>query len=274
MNRNPHFQPSERSLRTVLTCLLLVFAAVFSATFAGGRATSLETHAETIASIDQKKETVMALTASATLASAMISAIPDDTATPISDKLADLSQYFLIILCVLYAEKYLLPVLGFSVFRLMIPAACLCFLLTLLFRQGWSRKMGIKLLVCGLLMYAAVPVSILTSDSIYRTYEASIEDTISAAEQITDEAETIKEENNDSLWNVITGAAGSFKDSASKILNRFVEALAVMIVTTCLIPLLVLLFFIWLVRTFTGIDLPEPKKLKRRREPPELPDLK
>jgi hypothetical protein len=36
-----------------------------------------------------------------------------------------------------------------------------------------------------------------------------------------------------------------------------------MIVTSCLIPLLVLLFFLWLVKTVTGIDANEA--LRRRR---------
>ena len=50
---------------------------------------------------------------------------------------------------------------------------------------------------------------------------------------------------------------------AAKLLNRFIESIAVMIVTSCLIPLLVLLFFLWLVKTVTGIDTNE--LIRRRR---------
>lgn len=211
--------PTEHSLRTILISLLLIFVAVFSCTFVAGKAASPEHHAVTIASIDDKKDTVMALTASSTLASAMISAIPDDTATPIADRLADLAQYFLIVLCVLYAEKYLLTVIGFTVFRLMIPAACVCLIVSMVRGRDWWKRLAIKLVVCGLLMYAAVPLSIKTADMIYSTYESSIENTIAAAEQISDEAEELQQ-GEESLWTVITGAASSFKDSASKILNR------------------------------------------------------
>ena len=42
-------------------------------------------------------------------------------------------------------------------------------------------------------------------------------------------------------------------------------ALAVMLVTSCLIPILVLLFFVWLVKFIWGIDLPAPKPLTGRR---------
>ena len=57
------------------------------------------------------------------------------------------------------------------------------------------------------------------------------------------------------LLNKLTDTKESLTEQASAVLNRFVESLAVMIVTSCVIPILVLLFFIWLVRQFTGIDL-------------------
>jgi hypothetical protein len=49
------------------------------------------------------------------------------------------------------------------------------------------------------------------------------------------------------------------------IINRFVEATAVLIVTTCLIPLLVALFFGWLIKTLFGVQilLPAPPPARR-----------
>ena len=49
-------------------------------------------------------------------------------------------------------------------------------------------------------------------------------------------------------------------------LNRFVESLAVMIVTACIIPLLVLLFFLWLIRQLTGVDLAAKLHLRPREK--------
>ena len=55
-------------------------------------------------------------------------------------------------------------------------------------------------------------------------------------------------------------------------LNRFVEATAVMVVTTCIIPILVILFFIWVVKTLfiVPISVPaqmiKPKKINRARD--------
>ena len=38
-------------------------------------------------------------------------------------------------------------------------------------------------------------------------------------------------------------------------LNNFIEALAVMIVTSCVIPILVLMFFVWLVKTLLNVEI-------------------
>ena len=43
-------------------------------------------------------------------------------------------------------------------------------------------------------------------------------------------------------------------------LNRFIEALAILLVTSCLIPILVLLFFVWLVKLVLGTNLDIPKR--------------
>ena len=61
----------------------------------------------------------------------------------------------------------------------------------------------------------------------------------------------------------ITGAAAGAVEKLRNVLNRFLEALAVMLVTTCLIPILVLLFFVWLVKLILGVELP-PLGMPRR----------
>ena len=58
-----------------------------------------------------------------------------------------------------------------------------------------------------------------------------------------------------------TGAATAAVGQLKTVLNRFIEALAVMLVTSCLIPILVLLFFAWLVKLMLGIELP-PLRVK------------
>lgn len=261
-------------LKKILILLLIVLIGLLSFTFAADHAMSVKTHEKTIASIDEKKDVVMALTASSTLASALVSAIPDDTATPISDKLADLSGYFLLVLCVLYAEKYLITVFGLLAFRILIPIGCVLLCVSL-FRPGLWRQIGLKILICSLLAYAAIPASIGVSNMIYATYNESINQTIEQAEAFSSEAEKLPTEDL-SLWDSIKGSFTSIKDSASRILNRFVEAVAVMVVTSCVIPILVFLFFVWLIKFTTGLEIPvRPIKVSRylhRGDKPALPE--
>ena len=66
----------------------------------------------------------MKLTAASTAASAAVSALPGDTGSAIAEKLADLTSDFLIVLCAIMLEKYLLTITGYAVFRFILPAVC------------------------------------------------------------------------------------------------------------------------------------------------------
>ena len=55
-------------------------------------------------------------------------------------------------------------------------------------------------------------------------------------------------------WNGLTQGAQQALDSLGDQLNTMIDTLAVMIVTSCLIPLLVLILFLQLVKIITGLD--------------------
>ena len=81
----------------------------------------------------------MELAAASTAASAALSAILGDAATPISVKLADLSGSFLIVLSAIYLEKYLVTITGYASFGVLIPLACGLFILNV-----FLKKMSIQ----------------------------------------------------------------------------------------------------------------------------------
>ena len=58
----------------------------------------------------------MKLTAASTAASVAISALPSDTGDAVSKKLMDLNSKFLIVLCAVMLEKYLLTITGFCLY--------------------------------------------------------------------------------------------------------------------------------------------------------------
>ena len=271
---------SEATLKKLLFSGLLLLLAVFSFLFLADKAAAPATHDATIGVIDQKTEDVLTLTASASLASFGVSAIPGDTATPIASKLADFSEYFLLILCVLYTEKYLLGVIGAGVFKVLVPCACALGIVSIWREQPLFRRLAFKLVVVGLALYLLIPVSFKVSDMIYGAYSETIGTTIDAAESLSTETAPLADAAGDdglvaSILDRISETATSLTDKAVDTINRFVETLAVMIVTSCVIPLLVLLFFLWVIKQLTGIDfgagltIPRRRAAHREKEEPE-----
>ena len=306
-----------------ITAVILLLVAILSITVIGKYASAPENHQKTIASLDEKKQTVMELTAASTVTSALITLLPGDTATPIAEKMADVSGYLLVVLCAIYLEKYLVTITGYVAFTYLIPIACGLWIFNLIFANATLRKLATKLVVFGLAISFVVPASVKISDLIGDTYQAQmaqIEATIEDAKNTqsilensgvvddTNATETTgigtteasgtvtgnvqeKDNNNsgsvsnifdwakdaisgakDSVANVVENVTVSTEELVQKVensLNHFIEAVAVMIITSCVIPMLVLLLFFWMVKIVLDVDLSGAKikgMLPERRE--------
>ena len=164
-----------------ITAAVLLLVAILSITVVGKYASAPENHQKTIASLDEKKQTVMELTAASTVTSALITLLPGDTATPIAEKMADVSGYLLVVLCAIYLEKYLVTITGYVAFTYLIPIACGLWIFNLIFANVTVRKLAAKLAVFGLAISLVVPASVKISDLIGDTYQAQIEATIEDA---------------------------------------------------------------------------------------------
>ena len=248
------------SVTTRKAAALLVLAALISIFAVGKRASDPAYHQASIDALAEKQETVLELTAASTAASAAITLLPGDTATPIAEKLADLSGYFLIVLCAIFLEKYLLTITSYVSFTILIPAACALGIAALFSEKLRAAlgKLAWHLLLFALAIAFVIPAGVKVSSMIEDTYRASIEETIANA--TSGEADESEKSGLSGLFSKvtegITGAATAAVGQLKTVLNRFIEALAVMLVTACLIPILVLLFFAWLVKLMLGIDLP------------------
>lgn len=249
----------------LLVIISLIFA-LLSASVVSGMVSDPEFHRGTIAALEEKQTTVLELTAATTAASAAITLLPGDSATPIAEKLADLSTGFLLVLCALYLEKYLLTITGYAAFRFLIPAACLLLALSPFWRRDLCRGLARKLLIFGLAITLVIPASVMVSDLIEDTYQTSIDQTLETAREATGEVEDsagqVEEDQGflDGLLSKVTesvsGVASGLSEKVGDMVNGFLEALAVMLVTSCAIPLLVLAFFVWLVKTLFNISVP------------------
>ena len=253
--------------KKIIITITLVCMILCSFFVVGNIASNPQNHQKAIKYLDQKKANVLKLTALSTASSTAITMIPGDTATPIATKLADLTSWFLLILCTIFLEKYLLTITGYAAFVILIPIACVLYSTSEILKKSVWKSFAYKLILFGLGIYLIVPVSVKVSDMIEKTYQTSIEQTIDSAKQTTDE---IKDSSNEEESSGVSGFISKVKDGVStttskveNILNDFIEALAVMIVTSCLIPILVMIFFVWIIKSMLGMDMTGWKRIER-----------
>ena len=257
----------KENQKKLIAIVVLIVIMILSMTVISKSAGNPKNHTKTIESLEEKKADVLKLTATSVAASTAIAAIPGDATTPVANKLADLSSYFLIILMVIFLEKYLVTLTGYAAFFILIPAACVLLALGICLDKSILKILSAKIAVFGLVIYFIIPISMGVSTVIEDTYEASIDITVKEAEDITDEIN----KSTDSEGNIIEKALSQIKDGVSGImekgenlLNRFIEAIAVMLVTSCLIPIVVLLFTLWFVRILFGVQISVPKSIPKK----------
>lgn len=237
--------------KKIIFALIPIVIALLSFFVIARFTSSTEFNAKTIQSLDDKKTTVMELTAASTAASAVITLIPGDVGTPI---------------------------------------ACVFFSGYLLWRKEILRVVAQKFLLFGLAVYLVIPASVKVADMIETTYASSIESTIETAKQTTDEIESETGESgqvddkssneksqsdsdSDSkenaggffsgLFNKVQEGVSTATANVENVLNNFIEALAILLVTSCLIPILVLIFFVWLVKMLLGLNIDIPTSVRK-----------
>ena len=290
--------------------LLLITAplvlALFSFFVLAKTTSSVDFHKANIESLENKKDKVMELTAASAAASAAITLIPGDVATPIASELADLSSKFVIVICAIYVEKYLLTITGYVTFAILIPISCIIFSIGALLMRPPMFRTSFRIGLLGLAFFFVIPASLGISRMIENTYHESIEATIESATQTAEEieaenesiAESAPAENesiaesapaeNESIAesapaenesepekpSVFNGTIGSWLNSVTEsgreltenitnsvnqsteafrqLFNNMLEAFAVMLVTSCVIPVLVLLLFVWMIKLIIG----------------------
>lgn len=257
----------------------LVVLALLSGFAARPHFADTKTWDSTIEVIDQKKGNVLALTTSCVALSAGITALPGDTGTPVAEQLAQLSGNLGIVLAVLYLEKYLLAILWSVGLGILIPFALVLFAVSLGIHGRWStsailRRVATRVLVVAVIGMALVPASVWVSQKVDETYQVSIEQaeqkateasktssTKSEKKSETTENKNVLEQLTDGASSLITSVTSGAKQMTDEIVQQvtdLIEGVIVMIVTSCVIPLLVLAAFLWLGHTLLGIDISGP----------------
>lgn len=258
----------------------LVVLALLSGFVARPHFADTKTWDSTIEVIDQKKGNVLALTTSCVALSAGITAVPGDTGTPVAEQLAQLSGNLGIVLAVLYLEKYLLTILWSVGLGILIPFALVLFAISLGIHGRWStstviRRVATRVLVVAIIGMVLVPASVWVSQKVDETYRVSIEqaqqkaadaadsDSSKASKKKTEstESKNVLEQLADGASSLVTSVTSGAKQMTDEIVQQvtdLIEGVIVMIVTSCVIPLLVLAAFLWLGHVLLGIDISGP----------------
>lgn len=256
---------------------ILALIMILSCTVVGNKLTDPATYSHTIEVLDHNRTTVLGLTAASAAASAAVSALPDDICTPLAQEISEFTTYFMLILSVVYLEKYLLTILAAAACYLLIPVGCGALLINIFFPKGLLQSLGTKLVIFGAAVLLVIPTSVWVSDHINAIYAESIEITVQSASAVSenligevtdenDENTTVIDEAKN-LLGELSGSVAGVVEQFKNLLNRFIEATAVMIVTTCLIPILVILFFGWIVKMLFNVQIVLPANLPKPRKP-------
>ena len=250
--------------KTLIFVGVLVVIALISFFLVGSWASQEENFVGTCQGLDNKKTTVTELMGVTAASSTAITLIPGDTGTPIAEQLADMSGYFLFILSAICLEKWMVTMTGMAAFKVLIPIACVILILALLLGNELCKSIGIRLFLVAIMLFAIIPVSGIVTEKIDASYEASVQRIIEDTEKDTQEIkDTVGDEKDDNaiekLFNKVKGGAAAQVKKFEGTLSRMTEAIAVLIVTSCVIPVAVMAFFIWMIRLVTGVNIEIPK---------------
>lgn len=258
----------KAGLKQTAVCIVMVLAALASLGVSDFLS-SPEFHAGSLASLDEKKVTVMELTAASAAASVAISAVPGDATTPIANQVSELSSY-LLVTGVILLEKILLTLTGYLAFKLLIPLACALVIVSLVCSRAFLRQLALKLAVFGLALWLLIPASLQVSSLVEDTFD--VQQTVEQAAQAADNMEESGEADEDGGWlsqigDAVSGAVSGVVEDAENALSRFVDTIAMLVIVNCVIPLLVLWLFLWLAKVILGIRVEVPVQKLRKGLP-------
>lgn len=215
---------NEKTKKIIMTVAAVVIACV-SFFVVAKMVSSPEFHERTIASLNEKQETVLEMTATSTAASAAIT---------------------------------------------LIPVACILFCVYIYRKNELLKNLIARIVLFAAAIVLVIPASVQVSNIIEDTYRVSIESTMESAKEATEVLEESAEAEDEkgffeNLVDTVKGGVSGIIEKMETVLINFIESLAVMLVTACVIPILVLVFFIWLIKTILGVNVNyDVKKIKKR----------
>ena len=248
--------------------LAIVFLMVFSFTVLTHVIPESKFVQDTVNHLEDSQNTIMKFSGTTIATSLSLSALPNDFASPLASTVSDLNTYFIFIFAVLFVEK-LLVIEGIKIALVwMIPAACVLGILAIVFEKEMFKNFAKKLLILGISVIMVVPMSTHFTETVCADYLTYVDETIEEADAGAGKINEIMAEGNeeatffDKLSDAFKTAISDVNDLLAyfkNVVKKCVNSVAVMIVTTFVLPMLVMLLFRWLLTELFALHLPAPK---------------
>ena len=223
---------------------------------------------ETIQHLEESQNTIMKFSGTTIATSLSLSALPNDFASPLASTVSDLNTYFIFIFAVLFVEK-LVVIEGIKIALVwMIPAACILYIAAILTSKEMFKNFAKKLLILGISIIMVIPISTHFTETVCADYLTYVDETIEEADAGANKINELMAEENedatffDNLTDAFKTAIRDVNDLLAyfkNVVKKCVNSVAVMIVTTFVLPMLTMLLFRWLLTELFALHLPVPK---------------
>ena len=254
---------TEKSLKI----LLAVFVMVFSFTVLVQKIPETKYVQNTVERLEESQNTIMKFSGSTMGTSVAISALPDDFGSPLAGTIADLNMYFIFMFAVIFVEK-LLVLEGIKIaLAYMIPAACLLYVAFVLSNKNVFKNFANKLVILGMAIIIVIPFSTYFTETVCNDYLEYVEETIEEADAGAAKINEVMAASDEdaTFFDRISAAFKTSIQSVSDLLAYFknvvrkcVNSVAIMLVTTFVVPLLILMLFRWLLKELFALHIPFP----------------
>lgn len=270
---------SEKRARWAVKVLALVLAAALSFFVAAGLLPESRFVRGSLESLEASSDTVMEFSAATLSVSLAISALPDDFATPLAESLTDMNIYFVAILVVLFLEKLLIQYGIRAACTALIPLACLMWIVFLTTGRELWKGLAVRLCILALAVAFVVPCSTHITDAVAADLTDYVQETIQETEdsagRLNEAMESGGEDRSifETLSDLFHTAIQGLTDLMTHFQNtirRCMNSIAILLLTNCLMPLLTLFIFKWLLGELFHIALPLPSMHPHRRARPDL----
>ena len=274
---------SVKSTKKILRFLVPLFIAIFSVCVCANKYSELEIVQDSLESIEENNDRVLELTAATLGLSAAITILPDDICSSIANAITDLDKYFVFILIALFVEKLIVLNGSKLAFMILIPAACVLYFIGNIAKKKVIKKFASSILILGLALVVVIPGSNFVVDTWGKSYMATVDDTIQTTKTVGNQQNGQQQSTEKNLIKKMSNAVKQSIDSVGDIAENFkavvqkcFTSIAIMVVFSCVIPLLVFVFFIWLIKQLFNMNyliVYEPQRVNPTEVKPVISEV-